>query len=156
MNILVLGIGQSLRRDDSAGLEVVRIWQAQYPLTAEKVKVETTELPGLALLDSLFLVDAAILVDAVQSSAPLGTVICLGTHELSSFTNNSAPSHGWGVAETLHLGISLYPSLAKSQITLLGIVARDFGMGEGLSLEVHAAIPKVVEMVESEIQKFMK
>jgi hypothetical protein len=50
MNILVLGIGQSLRGDDAAGLEAVCLWQQTHPLTAQKVQVEFTELPGLGLL----------------------------------------------------------------------------------------------------------
>ncbi|HEX7541063.1 MAG TPA: hydrogenase maturation protease, partial [Anaerolineales bacterium] len=78
MNILILGIGQSLRGDDAAGLEAVRLWQAQHPDSAAQVQVELYELPGLAMLDLLEGMDAAILVDAVQTSAPAGTVIRLG------------------------------------------------------------------------------
>ena len=80
--------------------------------------------------------DAAVLVDAVRSSASAGTVIRLGPHELAGFTPESASSHGWGVAETLHLGYSLYPWLAECKITLFGIVGRDFELGAGLSPEV--------------------
>jgi hydrogenase maturation protease len=152
MDILVLGIGQSMRGDDAAGLEVVRQWQARYPGSADRVKVEFSELPGLALLDSLAGMNAAILVDAVHSSASVGTVLRLGPDELASFTPETAPSHGWGLAETLHFGFSIYPWLGKCRITLIGIVGRDFGLGAGIGSEVAIAILKAGEMVETEIQ----
>lgn len=144
-----------MRGDDAAGLETVRLWQAQYPLSAARVEVEFSELPGLALLDSLVGIDTAVLVDAVRSSASTGTVIRLGPHELASFTPESAFSHGWGVAETLHLGYSLYAWLAKCKITLFGIVGSDFELGSGLSPQVNAGMQKAVELIEKEIQRLI-
>jgi hydrogenase maturation protease len=152
MNILVVGIGQSLRGDDAAGLETVRLWQSRFPLTASRVRVELTELPGIALFDSLAGMDRIILVDAVHSSSPAGTVIRLGVDELASFNSESASSHGWGLAETLHLGYSLYPWLAKCEITLFGIVGSDYDFGAGLTPDVKEAVSKVTEMIEREIQ----
>lgn len=152
MNILVLGIGQSFRGDDAAGLEAVNLWQVQHPESAARVNVEFPELPGLDLLDWFAGMDVAIVVDAIRWSANAGTVIRLGSHELASFTPDTTSSHGWGVAETLHLGFSLYPSLSKCRITLFGIVGRDYAIGARLCPEVQAAMPKVAGMIESEIQ----
>ncbi|MFA5872588.1 MAG: hydrogenase maturation protease [Anaerolineales bacterium] len=155
MNILILGIGQSLRGDDAAGLEAVRLWREKFPETAGGVQVELSELPGLALLDLLERTDAAILVDAVQSSASAGTVICLGPDELASFTPDAGSAHGWGVAETLQLGRSLVPSLAKCRVTLIGIVGKDFRLGAGLSPEVREALAGAVERIEKEVQNLL-
>jgi hydrogenase maturation protease len=156
MKILVLGIGQSLRGDDAVGLETIRLWQAQHPQSAALVMVELSEMPGVALLDSFVGMDAVVLVDAVRSSFPEGTVIRLGPDELAGFTPESASSHGWGVAETLHLGYSIYPWLQKCKITLFGIVGRDFGLGVTLTPDVRTAMLKVAGMVETEIQGLMK
>jgi hydrogenase maturation protease len=152
MNILILGIGQSLRGDDAAGLEAVRLWREKFPETAGTVRVELSELPGLALLDLLEGMDAAIIVDAIQSSASAGTFICLNLDELAGFTPEAGSAHGWGVAETLQLGRSLNPSLAKCQVTLIGISGGQFGMGAGLSPEVREALAKAVDMLESEVR----
>ena len=155
MNILILGIGQSLRRDDAAGLEVVRLWQARHPDSASQVQVELSELPDLALLDLLEGMDAAILVDMVQSSASAGTVIRLGPDELTSFTPDARSAHGWGVTETLRLGRSLVPSLAKCRVTLIGIVGKDFSMGAVLSPEVRKALAGAVELLEKEVHSLL-
>lgn len=156
MNIFILGIGQSLRGDDAAGLEAVRLWREKFPETARRVRVELSELPGLAMLDLFDGVDAAILVDAVQSPASAGTVISLGLDELASFTPDAGSAHGWGLAETLQLGRSLYPSLAKCRVTLIGIAGGQFGMGAGLSSQVRAAMEKAADMIEREIQNYLK
>jgi hydrogenase maturation protease len=152
MNILILGLGQSLRGDDDAGLEAVRLWQSKYPGTVRKVKVELSELPGLGLLDFMQGMDAAILVDAVQSPNPAGTIIRLGPDELAGFTPGTGSAHGLGVAETLQMGRSINPSLGKCRVILIGIVGRNFGMGAGLSPEVRAALKNAVNMIEIEIQ----
>src|SRR5512142_1104173 len=109
MKVTVIGIGQSMRGDDAAGLEAVRRWQLGYPATATRpgVQVQYAELPGLALLDMLEGFDAAVLVDALQSAAPAGTVHRLALDELDSFSNGAKSAHGWGVAETLQLGHQL-------------------------------------------------
>jgi hydrogenase maturation protease len=152
MNILILGLGQSLRGDDAAGLKAVQLWLAQYPENAAMVKVVLCELPGLSLLDLVEGKDSVILVDAVHSPAPAGTVICIRPDELDGFTSDSKSAHGWGVAETLQLGRSLVPSLLECQITLIGIVGEDFSLGEGLSPGVHSALTIAAEMIEREFQ----
>ena len=156
MKILVLGLGQSLRGDDAAGLEAVQLWQEQHPHSAAQVLVGLSELPGLAMLDLLEGLDTAILVDAIQSSASAGTVICLSPDELASFTPDTRSAHGWGVAETLQLGHSLVPSLAQCRITLIGIVGKDFRLGAGLDPQVRAALEKAADMVEREIHNYVK
>jgi hydrogenase maturation protease len=151
MNILILGIGQSLRGDDAAGLEAVRLWQQTYIETPQKVQVELCELPGLALLDRLDGMDAAILVDALQTNSIPGALHRLGPDELAAFTLDSQSAHGWGVAETLALGRSLYPWLAQCRITLIGIAGRGFEMGAGLSPAVQAALPEAAALIEKEV-----
>ena len=155
MNILVFGIGQSLRGDDAAGLEAVRLWQEKHPQTAERARVEVSELPGLGLLDLLIGADAAILVDAVKTEAEAGTVIRVGPEELASFTPDSQSAHGWGVAETLQLGRSLYPDLMQVRVTLIGIVGQDFGVGAAISPEVQKALTGAIGQIEAEVQKLL-
>jgi hydrogenase maturation protease len=155
MKILVLGIGQTMRGDDAAGLETVRLWRVRYPDSASKVQVELFELPGLALLNVLEGRDMAVLVDAVQTSRSPGTILRLGPDELASFTPGTGFTHGWGVAESLQLGRSLYPWLDKCQITLIGIVGKDFKLGMKLNPEVKGALYQAADSVEREIQNVM-
>jgi hydrogenase maturation protease len=155
MQILVLGLGQSLRGDDAAGLEAVRLWQVQYPQTALKVQTELTELPGLGLLDRLDGMQAAILVDALRAPEAPGTLYCLGPDELAAFSADTQSSHGWGVAETLLLGLSLLPGLVDCRISLIGIVGYQFDLGAGLSPAVQAALVQAAALIEKDVQDLL-
>jgi hydrogenase maturation protease len=152
MKKLVVGIGQSMRGDDAAGLEVVRLWREHFPESAAQAQVELSELPGLGLLEMLEGTDTAVLVDAVQASNPPGSILRLGPDELAGFLPETGSAHGWGVAETLQMGRSLYSWLEKRRIILIGIVGKDFDLGKELSPEVRRALTQAVELVEQEFQ----
>ena len=156
--IAVIGIGGSLRGDDAAGLEAVRSWMERFPETARRpeVRAETSELPGLNLLELLQGMDAAVLVDAVHSaSGSAGTLVRLGPEELWSFAPGSGSAHGWGAAETLQLGRALDPALAGCRITLIGIVGGSFEPGAGLSPQVREALAGAAEQIEAELQALL-
>ena len=153
--IAVIGIGQSLRGDDAAGLEAVRQWREKFPETANRreVRIEASELPGLALLDMLEDVDAAILVDAVQSRNEPGTIHRLSEEELASFASDSKSAHGWGVAETLQLRNQL--SDTKTHTRIIGIEVGQVETGAQMSKPVMEALPRVCNVIEEEIQNLL-
>ncbi len=158
MKIAVIGIGQSLRGDDAAGVEAVRRWQTTYPETAYRpeVRVELSELPGLALLDLLDGVEAAILVDSVQSSGFPGSMYSFNLEQLSAFPMDSKSAHGWGVAETLNLDRILNPARRAMRIRLIGIEADDLRMGTGLSRAVEKGLPLACKAIEDQVQALLQ
>lgn len=154
--VAVIGIGQSLRGDDAAGLEAVRQWRERFPETANRleVRVEAGGLPGLALLDLLSDAQSAILVDAVQSPHPPGTIYRLDEEELAAFTSDAKSAHGWGVAETLKLGSQLMNN--RPRIRVVGITTKELEVGAEMSDAVRDAIPKVCEAIEEEVKALLK
>jgi hydrogenase maturation protease len=148
--IKIIGIGQSLRGDDAAGLEAVRLWQERYQANIERLKlqVELTELPGIGLLNLLEGTRTVILVDAVHSNAKAGTIHLLSEDQLEAFSNGSGSAHGWGVAETLSLGRKVMPYTMPEVLLLIGIEAGDLSLGESLSPDVEMALPEVVHLIE--------
>lgn len=157
MKIAVIGIGQSLRGDDGAGLEAVRQWREQYLEMASRpeVRAETNELPGLALMDFIHENDAVILVDAVRSHAKVGTIHRIEAENLLAFTSDSQSAHGWGVGETLQLACQLNPALKNYPIKLIGIEAGSITMGPGLSKAVQNAMPLACCTIQTEIEKLL-
>lgn len=155
MNILILGLGQSLRGDDAAGLEAVRRWQERFPDTAARLHVVYAGLPGLSLLELLEGMQAVILVDAVHAASPPGTLLRLDMEDLAAFTPGSASAHGWGVAETLQVGLSLYSWLAEMQVVVFGIVGKNFDLGASLSAELNIALDSAVLAIEKEVRNLL-
>ena len=154
MKLTVIGIGQTLRGDDAAGVEAVRRWQAAYPATASRkdVTVTLSELPGLALLDQLEGFDSAILVDAVQSSAEPGVIHRLTPDDLDVFGSGSGSAHGWGIAETLKLDRQLNPERDSITIRLIGIEVQQMEMGLLLSSAVEKIMPLVCRTIQDAVE----
>jgi hydrogenase maturation protease len=154
--IVVIGIGQSLRGDDAAGLAAVRLWQENYLVDAQSStnRVELVENPGLGLLTLLEDAVSAILVDAVQSGAEPGTLHCLCEADIGAFLDGTGSAHGWGVAETLSLGRKIYPENLPTQLVLIGIEAENTDLGESLSPKVEATLTEAARLIEVMRKKF--
>src|SRR4030042_3140745 len=119
--IKIIGIGQSLRGDDAAGLAAVRLWQEKYQMIVERpyLQVELVELPGIGLLSLLEGTRTVILVDAVHGNSNAGTIHVLSNDQLAAFTDGAGSAHGWGVAENLSLGQKLMPSSMPEKLILI-------------------------------------
>jgi hydrogenase maturation protease len=153
--ILILGIGQTMRQDDGAGVEAVRRWQVMFAEHAadQDLHVMLIELPGLKLLDTLQEATHVLIVDAVQSGAKPGYLHQLRENDLAEFGQGSNTAHGWGIAETLALGRQLEPAKMPEQVDLLGIEIKSIKLGEGLSTEVAAVIDKAAVMIEKWVEE---
>jgi hydrogenase maturation protease len=153
VSVAVIGIGQSMRGDDAAGLEAVRLWRTSHPQTAQRsqVHIGCLEGSGLELIELLQGMDAAVLVDAVRSDAPAGTLHRIGTEALSCLQGASAAAHGWGVRDVLRLAAALQPEIGRAEIRLLGIEIEQLGVGQALSETVQAALPALSEAIEQEV-----
>jgi hydrogenase maturation protease len=152
--VKIIGIGQSLRGDDAAGLKAVNLWHENYQakLNRPSVKVVQANIPGLGLLGLLESSRAAILVDAVHSGAEPGTIHQVIEAQLSSFGGGSGTAHGWGVAETLALGRQLKLSAMPARLILIGIEVGQLDLGESLSPEVESALPEAARVIEQAVQ----
>ena len=69
--IVVIGMGNPLRRDDGVGSRVARQLEALAP---PGVEVRTHDGDGPGLMDAWEGMSAAVVVDAVSSGAPAGTI----------------------------------------------------------------------------------
>jgi len=155
--IYLIGIGQSLRGDDGAGLAAVRFWDEIYrnPARQANLRVELAECPGVGLLDLLEGADAAVLVDAVQSGAKPGTLHKFSESDLAAFLDGADSAHGWGVAETLALGRQLDLERLPPEIVIIGIEAGQVGIGGELSPEVTAALPHAARLISETLAEFL-
>ena len=101
----IIGLGNALRGDDAVGLVVARRVRELLP------GADVLELSGepAELLDALGDgVEHVVLVDAVTSGAPPGTVHRLDASEAALAVDaSSALTHGLGLAETIELGRAL-------------------------------------------------
>ena len=151
MRLCVVGIGNRWASDDGVGPEVVRRLQDEVP-PDRPVTFATLPQADLALLELMDRCDRLILVDAVVSGAPPGTV-----HRerwrpglLEGRGVERASSHGLGLREVLALAASL--GRLPAQVGLWGVEIVSTAPGEGLSPAVAAALPAIVARLRRELE----
>jgi hydrogenase maturation protease len=149
MTVKLIGLGHYMRGDDEIGLILVERWKEEYAdqFQDQQIEVEILESPGVNLLGTIAGLDAAVLVDAVQSGAPAGRVIKFTEDDLEVFGDGSGSVHGWGAAETLSLGRQLIPEDMPETVILIGVESLVFELGEGLSPAVKSVIPKALAVI---------
>lgn len=144
---LVVGLGSPDRSDDAAGLEAVRLLALLAP-----PDVRVAALPGREadLLDLWTGAPLAVVIDAVSSGAPPGTVHRLDA--LGDVLPVSPPhpsSHGLGLGEIIALGKVL--GQLPDRLVVVGIEAARFGPGRGLSAPVRRGVLRALEVTLLEL-----
>ena len=144
MRIGVIGVG-SLQGDDAVGLFVAeRLRAGSLPAG---VSVTALDRPGMALVEVLGRLDAAVIVDAVSTRElewlP-GTVVDLDAAQLRRVA--SASSHGLGVADALALAAALERGPRIVRIVGVSVTGAS---GAGLSREVEQAVETACERVRA-------
>lgn len=97
----ILGIGSALG-DDCAGWLVVRALREDPVLAQAPWQLCELDRPGLGLLGYFDGSPEVVIVDAMASGAPIGTLRELQLNELTPLLR-PASTHGFGVAEALDL-----------------------------------------------------
>jgi hydrogenase maturation protease len=150
-NVMMIGLGNALAHDDAAGLVIARRLRASAP--DAEITVHEHEGETLALLDIWQGADAVVLVDAIRSGAPPGTIrrFDATSAPIPSGLRSSSSTHAFGVGEAIELARAL--SRLPKRVVLLGIEGRRFNAGSGLSDEVEAMTPQLLEAVSTEARR---
>ena len=148
--LTLIGIGQSFRGDDAIGIIAVKTWKEAHPGTAAHpdLLVQTAETPGVGLLDMLTEAPQVVLVDAVRSGKPAGTIHRLTEQQIASFAAGMTSGHGWGVAESLKLGRTLGREDIPERIHIIGVEVQQVEIGTALSQVVKDQLPVILEDIQ--------
>ena len=151
MKTLVLGLGNPILGDDSAGLRVARALEDR--LNQPEITVTEASVAGLGFLDLLVGYDRAIIIDAIQTNeGKAGQVYRLGPEAFNDTRRASTP-HGVNFATALELGNRLGLALPQ-RIAIFAIEVENVSsFTEECTPEVKRAIPICVEMVIEELNR---
>ncbi len=140
--LLVLGCGNLLAGDDSAGAEVVRRLSSSKDQDCDFLDVPH---PGVELLEVLLGAGAVLIVDAVASGAPPGTLhlIPWPAPSIEPRAVGALSSHGWGPIEMLKLAAALGRALPP--VVILGIEIGQLRPGMPRCGPVESAVARIVE-----------
>lgn len=146
----VLGIGSPFG-DDRVGWAVVEMLQKKpelMPYIPEQLYLEKIDQPCISLLDSVRKTRTVILIDAIKSGSPLGTI---HQYENPQFEDKFSlfSTHGMGINQVLQLGAIL--NNLPEEIFLYGIEIDQINYEEVISRSVYKAAESLAEIIALKI-----
>jgi hydrogenase maturation protease len=142
-------MGNPLLSDDGVGITVAR---AVSERLKQRMNLTVTELHtgGIKLMEAMAGFRRAVVVDAMLSGAPPGTVRRFDPMDFVT-TKNTLSSHDTDFATAYDLGRMAGVPLPE-QISFWGIEAREFDLfGERLSDDVAVAVPEAVNGIVAQM-----
>ncbi len=138
---LVLGLGNPLMGDDGAGLAALARLREEWRFAAG-VELVDGGTWGMNLLPLIETAGRLVLLDAIDTRSPPGTLTVLARDELPRYFAHKISPHQIDLREVLALA-ELRGRLPL-EVVALGVQPGVIEMREGLSPPVAAAIPKMV------------
>ncbi|MBB5916734.1 hydrogenase maturation protease [Nocardia transvalensis] len=148
LRAVVIGVGNSYRRDDGIGPDVAS-------------RIERLCLPGVlatvcdgeptGLLDAWAGADLAIVIDAVLCEPSTPGRIWRTTVDALRGVTTATSSHALGIPDAVPLGRAL--GRLPHELVVIAVEAARLDLGAGLSAPVAAAVPRAVDAVRAELAR---
>jgi hydrogenase maturation protease len=146
-DVIVIGFGNDLRGDDAAGLVAARLVRAHAPPDVRLHEVASDPTEAIDLWDGAA---RAIVVDAMQSGRPAGTVVRVDLLDAAAAAGCALrSSHSFGVIEVVALARAL--GRLPDEVVAFGIEGTEFSPGAPLSPDVATAAARVAAAIVQEI-----
>ena len=147
--VLVVGVGNSLMSDDAFGLVVLRKLRECFRIPPEITLLEG-EAIGVDLIYYLEGVEKLLILDIVLGGGKPGRVYRLKGERIVHLRRRLS-LHSFGVEEVLGLAEVLG---RRPEVVAIGVEPKVLEPGTGLSEEVRRSVPKVIELVVSQLEEW--
>jgi hydrogenase maturation protease len=140
--VVIVGVGNPLRGDDSVGLELARLAAVRADPSLIAVREQAGET--LALIEQLNGYEAALLADALHGGAAPGLLhrFDLSEQPLPGRLRSSSSTHAVGIEEAIELARAL--GRLPRCVIVYGVEGASFQAGSPLSSPVRRALPGLV------------
>jgi len=145
MKTLLLGLGNSILKDDAVGLKVARALGEK--MTEKDVQVEEASFANIEILETIGPYDRLIIVDSIKTSGGKpGELYSLRLEDLQATLHLSCP-HDINLATALELGKRLGMHVPE-EIRIYAIEVEDNQtFSETCTPSVERAIPRIVKEI---------
>ena len=147
--IKIIGIGSPFG-EDNISWQVIDLLKKSPHLKnqSQPLSIEQYDRPGLRLLDLMANAQMVILIDAVVTGQPVGTLHRLQKKEIQEFKCIFS-THDLGIAQTLKIGEAL--NMLPQEILLYGIEIDPDNRNTDLTEVLHLAIQETAKRILQEI-----
>ncbi|MCK4796475.1 MAG: hydrogenase maturation protease [Spirochaetes bacterium] len=146
-SVLILGIGNPIRKDDGIGPAIIT--HLQNSREYNHVDFLDGGTDGLSLIEYIKDYKKVIIIDAVDMGASPGDIRLFSPDEVKlNIITESLSTHGFGLAEVIDLIKKLG---IKVDLKIIGIQPKDISLGQGLNKEISAKIGEIIDIVRHSI-----
>jgi len=147
-HILILGVGNLLLSDEGVGVHIAqKMMSMDLPPEVQVVEGGTD---GFGLVNVIVQADRMILIDAVKGGGQPGSIYRFNIEDCPPYPDLFKTSvHQISILEVINLS-SLIAS--TPQTTIIGVEPACVEIGMQLSPQVEAKIPKVIQMIQEEVE----
>ncbi len=143
---LILGLGNTLLSDEAVGVRTVEYLQDLPDDQTAGLKLMDGGTMGLSLLVDMEDADALVIIDAAHLSAIPGSIKIFQNTDMDDFLRNRGRSpHDIGLDDLMD-GLRLREAVPERR-ALIGIEPQILTIGEDMTAEVAAAVPRAGEAV---------
>lgn len=137
--------------DDGAGIRVAQRLAEGYEFPPEVTVMDGGTL-GLDLLVHLEGVDRLLIIDAVETGGPAGTIVRMTDEEIPTAFESKLSSHQMGLKDLL--AVSVLCGITPPEMVLLGVQPGSIELGTDLTPEVEAQLDTLVDKALLELDKW--
>jgi hydrogenase maturation protease len=145
----VIGLGNVVLSDDGVGVHAVQRLSERHQVT-DGVELVEGGTAGLLLLPLLADAHRVIIVDAIDTGAPAGTLVRLDGDDWASAFEVRMTPHDVGLIDLL--GAAQLSGAWPEQLVLHGVQPASTAIGTELSAPVAAALDPLVDAVAAELR----
>ena len=149
MSILVLGLGNIHQSDEGVGVRAVEAFQAQWTVP-DGVDVVDGGTCGMDMLDIIASHDTLIVVDAVKTGAPVGTVVKITGADVPVFFRGRLSPHQLGLSDLL--ATLTLTDEAPGYVSVIGCVPASMETSLEMTPGIAARLPAMVDLLVEELR----
>jgi hydrogenase maturation protease len=151
LRVLILGLGNLLLRDEGVGIHAVRRFARDYRVSPQ-VALLDGGTAGMQLVAPIAEAEHLIVIDAVDTGRPPGTVVVLRDEDVPVFFGRSHLSpHQVGLSDVI--AVCRLAEGAPASITVLGVEPANLEPGLDLTPPVAAALPRLLRQLIAELER---
>jgi hydrogenase maturation protease len=151
--VLVLGVGNVLLRDDGVGVHVLHALERDLP---QDERLSFVDGGTIGFMLSALIDQAAdlLVIDAVRMAAPAGSVRCFENERMDQFLTGPRGSvHEIGLRDVLDMA-RLAGKLPRRR-ALIGVEPATVELGEQLSPQVQAGVAPAVQLARTVLERWL-
>ena len=148
--LLILGVGNLLLTDEGIGVHAVNFLLKNYAIP-NAIEVVDGGTAGMELLTAIAQANQVIILDAIKTGKPAGTIIHLEDKEVPTFFRTKLSPHQIGLSDIL-AAVKLTGE-QPDKVTILGIEPYSIELSMELSDIVAAQMNKFIELIVQQVNK---